>query len=132
MVLELSREGLFVFDGLIELQDPIGLEIHGYHLEVHVVRNEIVQKLHIPGKANRYERHQDYQLHGADHAPESAHYQATTKVNELTYNIMLKTTLLELNESIQPCIFKPSLSRVLDTPIENQKDLITMCFHLFR
>jgi hypothetical protein len=40
------------------------------------------------------------------------------RLMSLTYNIMLKTTLLELNESIQPCIFKPSLSRVFETPID--------------
>ena len=42
VVLELPREGLLVIDGLIELQDPIGLEVHGDHLEVHVVRDEVV------------------------------------------------------------------------------------------
>ena len=43
VVLELPRESLLVVDGLIELQDPIGLEVHGNHLEVHVVRDEVVQ-----------------------------------------------------------------------------------------
>ena len=78
MVLKLPREGLLVVDSLVELQDPIGLEIHGYHLEVHVVRDEVVEKLDVTWEANRYQGHQDYQLHGADHAPEPAHYQATT------------------------------------------------------
>lgn len=78
MVLKLPREGLLVVYGLIELQDPVGLEVHGYHLEVHVVRDEVVEKLDIPGETHRNQRHQDNQLHGADQAPESAHYQATT------------------------------------------------------
>ena len=69
MVLELPREGLLVVDGLIEIQDPVGLEVHGYHLEVHVVGDEVLKQLHVPREANRHQRHQDDQLHGADHAP---------------------------------------------------------------
>ena len=42
VVLELSRESLLVIDRLIELQDPVGLEVHGDHLEVHIVRDEVV------------------------------------------------------------------------------------------
>ena len=50
MVLKLPREGLLVVDGLIEIQDPVGLEVHGDHLEVHVVRDEVVEKLEVPGR----------------------------------------------------------------------------------
>ena len=78
MVLKLPRECLVVFDRLIELQDPVGLEVHGDHLEVHVVRNEVVEKLDVSGEAHRHQGHQNYQLNGAYHAPESAHYEATT------------------------------------------------------
>jgi hypothetical protein len=52
MILELSRKGHIVVGGYIELEDAIGLQVHGDHLEVQIASHEVEEQLHIAWDVN--------------------------------------------------------------------------------
>jgi len=80
VIFELSGESIFIIYCLIKLKDPISLKVHRNNLEIHIVRDKVVQELHVSRDADGHEGHQYNQLHRTDHTPESAHDKATKEI----------------------------------------------------